>query len=1513
MKKILSFILSAMMLTSGMAFVAGAAEGDTEITSLTTPPTKMWGVTEGTVNAPVAAETETNIDGVKLTPVWAGADGFEFGEAAEGDTVIAYTATYTAPDGYVFAESFEKGENVTVSADGKTLTYKLYSYVIPADAIYISEARGEDSTEERVEGNYTFPYKTLDFAMTQLESKGGGTIVVLDTSTNATANVTKRTGDYTIVGWDANSTFITNTGYKLRANTTIRDITLDMQKANGGIYANGFNFTIGDERYTDVIVTSSNNASGSKQLFALGDGEDYSGVSPKITINSGDFSILFGAGYGSGGITAANTNISLEVNGGTIGTVRGGFIAGDTTVDNTLTGDVSIAVNGGKVNDIYVAASSARYIHNGDATVTINGGTVGNIYATTATSKTVSEVTYTPVQNGDTTIKINGGTITGKITNTPADQIKGTTVVDIIDYDGDITALAKKITASQFDVVKSTIIYVDSANGKSGNDGFTAETALDTMTNAFKKFAGGVGGKIIICGEYATTSGFTDTAGRGEVVITGLDSNAEIAFHRGFTLLGDTTFENIHFEVMASYKTISAAGNKLVMGDGITVGNNGVTANRLQLAGVNGGAAINAAETVNMVINSGTYGTVSAVGTLYGGYVPGDVNVTINGGTFEGGLIIGSYCSAGSMTNGLIADKSTKDNSGTIGGAINLTINGGEFPSEVRIGGKQYGTIGSINAKINGGTFNNAIKLGSELASAENVAFGDSENYSYTTDVLGDAILEITGGKFNSSIAHTGNVVKGKAAVVVTNGTAANVTPAGFDYVVKASKKGTVAYDATTDKFSIVPSNSILDIHINETLITKTEDNVYTLSGGTDNVYNIVFGGESDISEKFMITSPVPELTPVSEILLHHGASAKETIPLSSCSASKVAWEPADSKFKYDTQYTATVILTANEGIQYSDEFGGLVINGGYAGNTVNCTLSEDSTQITVKVTFPKTPKEELELLAESKTPVSVSFTTSRSESADTEALKATTITFTNINDDTLSEVVTATENGSEGTYSGEIVSGLYNVSVKKQGYIEQVKEAVYIAGSAAVAIDFGALTAGDIVDNEGTTAGNGKVDIDDFVVAIRAFGDSKGGIVWNAADIDENGTPSVQDLVHIKDNFANTTADISDYDGYFENTYYRLTVDKKLTVGYIGGSIIQGASDGETHAYDAGNMVEAGNAKFIDRMQKLFEDNFPDAEINSINAGLSDTGSNMGIFRLESDLMLREEGYIPDLVFLEFAVNDFAAIGADRIKLQYESLINNVYRINPKADIICVLTAMQGYEVPKAAHIEVANYYDIPIADVGAALKKEYTITGDYLAYTRDNLHANSAGYEYFTKICWDILENYIIKAAPTNPKYEAKVLPAAKYGSLLTNPIAVPMTSDIITLGNLTEGTTHAWESGKTATKYSRVFDAVNKNYSYIKTEQEGDIFTFSFTGDAFGFIIYHQSGKTALEYSLDGGTTWTEYSVSKSYKHYQTYLVATDLEKKTHTVTVRKSASSDNPLWIGGIFYNQATAAE
>ena len=116
--------------------------------------------------------------------------------------------------------------------------------------------------------------------------------------------------------------------------------------------------------------------------------------------------------------------------------------------------------------------------------------------------------------------------------------------------------------------------------------------------------------------------------------------------------------------------------------------------------------------------------------------------------------------------------------------------------------------------------------------------------------------------------------------------------------------------------------------------------------------------------------------------------------------------------------------------------------------------------------------------------------------------------------------------------------------------------------------------------------------------------------------------------------------------------TYKKLTQDKQLNVVYFGGSITNGygSSDKDTKSWRALSGI-------------WLKKHFPQAQINTVNSAIGESGTYLGAYRLERDVLSQH----PDLLFIEYAVNDLTH-GASRetAAMQLESIIREVKAQNP-------------------------------------------------------------------------------------------------------------------------------------------------------------------------------------------------------------------------------------------------------
>lgn len=147
-------------------------------------------------------------------------------------------------------------------------------------------------------------------------------------------------------------------------------------------------------------------------------------------------------------------------------------------------------------------------------------------------------------------------------------------------------------------------------------------------------------------------------------------------------------------------------------------------------------------------------------------------------------------------------------------------------------------------------------------------------------------------------------------------------------------------------------------------------------------------------------------------------------------------------------------------------------------------------------------------------------------------------------------------------------------------------------------------------------------------------------------------------------------------------NTLAKLRAGERVNVAYLGGSI---------------TMADGWRPKTTRWLQNAY----PNAEIHEIHAAISGTGSTLGMFRLERDVLRND----PDLLFVEFAVND-GGTPAESEWPRMESIVRQTWARNPKTDIVFVYTfctaftkTVQEGKLPVSAGAMemLADFYGIP------------------------------------------------------------------------------------------------------------------------------------------------------------------------------------------------------------------------
>lgn len=184
----------------------------------------------------------------------------------------------------------------------------------------------------------------------------------------------------------------------------------------------------------------------------------------------------------------------------------------------------------------------------------------------------------------------------------------------------------------------------------------------------------------------------------------------------------------------------------------------------------------------------------------------------------------------------------------------------------------------------------------------------------------------------------------------------------------------------------------------------------------------------------------------------------------------------------------------------------------------------------------------------------------------------------------------------------------------------------------------------------------------------------------------------------------------------------------------YLGGSITEGASakpqQTRCYAYLSAQMFAE---KFMpDTKQLLY-----------YNAGISGTPSLLGITRLEQDVLSRQ----PDIVFVEFAVNDSNDVGSRGV---YESLVRRLLNSETQPAVILIFTLLDsGYSCQPHMQ-QIGKHYDLGMISVKDAIRPQIDLGKmKWSDYSADYAHPNTEGHAFVA----ELIGNYFDKAAATEP----------------------------------------------------------------------------------------------------------------------------------------------------------------
>ncbi len=365
-------------------------------------------------------------------------------------------------------------------------------------------------------------------------------------------------------------------------------------------------------------------------------------------------------------------------------------------------------------------------------------------------------------------------------------------------------------------------------------------------------------------------------------------------------------------------------------------------------------------------------------------------------------------------------------------------------------------------------------------------------------------------------------------------------------------------------------------------------------------------------------------------------------------------------------------------------------------------------------------------------------------------------------------------------------------------------------------------------------------------------------------------------------------------------NTYSKLINDKEINVVYFGGSVTAGYG-----------VDDADTQSWRGKIGAWLQNTFPNATINNINKAKGESGTFLGSYRLERDILSCE----PDLLFLEYSINDkydFATY--ERASMQYETIVRKVRKAYPDCDIVTILVTDSGVaeaarkengsvlHTQAQAHEDIAAHYNIPTLHVGRyladSLPENWTYDNDWKGNVAiDTVHLTEKGNDIYLEVIKEYMNNCLVYGGydADNP-VECDGLPEMVNDKLLDGNITyIQPTAEIIARSEELGGSGFTHQAG------DYIVFAGYQGYFNVSSSATDPMLAMEFNGTELIAIMHNYSSDKKFQLKVDNGD-WQEVA----YYHMNPQTIVTGLEPGDHTVYF-KPAFKDGETWqwIGAFF--------
>jgi lysophospholipase L1-like esterase len=336
---------------------------------------------------------------------------------------------------------------------------------------------------------------------------------------------------------------------------------------------------------------------------------------------------------------------------------------------------------------------------------------------------------------------------------------------------------------------------------------------------------------------------------------------------------------------------------------------------------------------------------------------------------------------------------------------------------------------------------------------------------------------------------------------------------------------------------------------------------------------------------------------------------------------------------------------------------------------------------------------------------------------------------------------------------------------------------------------------------------------------------------------------------------------------------FAKMEKNQQVTVVAIGGSI---------------TMHTTGWGR---RIAKHLQDAYPQAPVRFVNAGVSGTGSSLGVFRLQRDVLAHR----PDLVLVEYAVNDGGTPDLACIR-NLESIVTRLRKCVSQPAIVFVESASRtGGKLDR--HHRVAAHYGLMSVDMQQAceveMAREKLNWDDLLG---DNVHPNGRGHGLYARVLWDRFQPYrkLPAVLPAIPKLPA---PISSDGLILNGTMITPNY----------EMAGWYYKSEKIAGWWRSFFEGS------LQSTDKAETLHIPFYGRTIGLWLLVKSGRGKIRIAVDGQMV-KEMSAFRPNWFYNQWIHSDLLKPGWHVLSIIPIGVNEDPakVRIGYILASDQTGA-